>query len=82
MIETIITILILIMFSLFMIMWILAVAWWVKPFKVLTWFCHDFLGWHKPNGTYIYDGIVDRSNCKICGKEIFRSSQGNWLTFD
>ena len=56
-----------------------AIAWYVRPFKALTWLYHDILQWHRPDDSYFFDGVNDISHCRICGKEIMRDSQGNWF---
>lgn len=62
--------------------WIAMDVWWIHPYKALNWFCHDILGWHKPDHTYSFDGVSDHSHCRFCGEEIMQDSQGNWFTFD
>ena len=56
-----------------------AIAWCIRPFKALTWWYHDILGWHRPNGDCFFDGTNIYSHCRICGKEIMQDSQGNWF---
>lgn len=61
--------------------WLLPLIWNIKPFKLYTCFCHDILGWHKPDDTHEFDGCSEHSHCRFCGKEIMQDSQGNWFTF-
>ena len=61
---------------------ILGFIWYVHPFKVMTWFYHGILGWHKPDdGDEYYDGCSFHSRCRFCHKPIMQDSQGNWFTY-
>ena len=42
-------------------------------------FLCNVLGWHKPTNRVGFDGCSMTSNCKNCGKEIMKDSQGNWF---
>lgn len=66
---------------LYFITWIGGLIWLAHPFKLGTWFFHDILGWHKPNGELTFDGLSEHSHCRFCNKEIMQDSQGNWFTF-
>lgn len=63
------------------ILWLLQLIWSIRPYKALNWLCHDLMGWHKPNGSYDFDGLSEHSYCRFCGQEIMQDSQGNWFTF-
>ena len=62
-------------------LWLSGVIWYVHPYKAMSWFYHDILGWHKPDSSRYYDGCSAHSHCRFCGKEIIRDSQENWFTF-
>lgn len=62
-------------------LWLSGVIWYVHPYKAMSWFYHDILGWSKPDNSRYYDGCSVHSHCRFCGKEIMQDSQGNWFTF-
>nr|DAU60314.1 MAG TPA: 50S ribosomal subunit [Caudoviricetes sp.] len=64
-----------------MLLWLSGVIWCVRPYKAMSWFYHDILGWHKTDSSRYYDGCSAHSHCRFCGKEIMQDGQGNWFTF-
>ena len=67
--------------GLFFIHWLSGIIWLIHPYKAGTWFWHDIMHWHKPDGGVSFDGCSAHSHCKFCKKEILQDSQGNWFTF-
>lgn len=67
--------------GLYFVTWIGGLIWLARPYVFGTWFFHDILGWHKPNGETTFDGLSEHSHCRFCNKEIMEDSQGNWFTF-
>lgn len=67
--------------GLLFILWFLQLIWWFRPYKAMTWLCHDLMGWHKPDDTHFHDGCSNHSHCRFCGRKIMQDSQGNWFTF-
>lgn len=61
------------------IIYAIGLIWYAHPFKALTWFYHDIMGWHKPDTKIGYDGTSFTAKCRFCGKEILQDSQGNWF---
>lgn len=75
MIKTIIFIIL----SLLLIVWILGMIWYRRPFKAMTWLYHDIFGWHKPNHQIWSNGFNNLSYCRFCDKYIMQDSHGNWF---
>ena len=42
------------------------------------WLYHNILEWHMPVNEKNFDGYMNHSVCKYCGKRIVQDSQGNW----
>lgn len=72
----------LVFWGLYFLLWIMGVVWLIHPYRMMTWFFHDLLGWHKPNERESFDGCSVHSHCRFCGREIMEDSQGNWFTFN
>lgn len=56
--------------------WTLLAAGLYIWFGLFKFWYHDFLGWHRP------DGSSRHTRCKYCKKDILQDSQGNWFTFE
>ena len=56
--------------SLYVLSWICGVIYLIHPFKFLSGFYHDVMGWHKPDDSYFNDGCSEHSHCRFCHKEI------------
>lgn len=61
--------------------WLSGIIWLIHPYKTMTWFYHDILGWHKPIEEKTFNGSSACSRCRFCGKKIMMDSQGNWFQY-
>lgn len=71
-----------ILLGLLFLLWVMGVVWRIHPYRMMTWFFHGLLGWHKPDEQKSFDGCSTHSYCRFCGREIMEGSQGNWFTFN
>ena len=62
-------------------LWLSGTIWCVHPYKAMTWFYHDILGWHEPIEEKTFNRYSVCSRCKFCGKKIMMDSQGNWFQY-
>lgn len=69
----------LIVAGIYLVLFLIGIIWYIHPFKAMTWFYHDIMGWHKPDDSVGFDGASFTSRCRFCGKEILQDSQGNWF---
>lgn len=73
---------ILIGLTVFLVCWYIPIILYLNFGTFKRWF-HGVLEWHRPDKTRTWnDGRATYSQCKWCGKEIMRDSQGNWLVID
>lgn len=68
---------------------VVTLALWYIPFclylwcGMFKWWFHSVLKWHRPDMSKQWrEGFFKHSICKVCGQEITRDNQGNWLTDD
>ena len=61
-----------------LITWICGVICIFSEGKYLGRIFHKVLGWHFPKEEITAEGIIIKSRCKFCDKEIQMDSQGNW----
>ena len=61
-----------------LLVWIFGIIYLITDRGFGRWLYHDLLGWHKPTKEISSAGILLKSQCKYCKKEITQDSQGNW----